>query len=239
MPGFKRKRNSDGRPSKKPKVERSAWGKLRIVKPMKATEPLMAGRLVEFKFCQNFSISPSAGLIEHVAYRANSMYDPDYSGLGHQPLGFDQWLPTFFNHYCVVKSTISVQAYSPGHTSVASNTYMIGVNLVDTPASLISNTVTSMMERPKSTYKMLANSNSGQTIQKVVKTFDAKRFFHKSDVVGDKDLRGGYNYNPNEEAIFQVWAGAANGSNDPSTITGIVTIIYTARLMEPVIPGQS
>lgn len=34
-------------------------------------------------------------------FRMNNIYDPDYTGTGHQPLGFDQWA-TFYKHYRVL-----------------------------------------------------------------------------------------------------------------------------------------
>lgn len=40
-------------------------------------------------------------------FRLNSLYDPDYTGTGAQPYGFDQ-LSAFYNNYCVTGSSIRV-----------------------------------------------------------------------------------------------------------------------------------
>lgn len=42
-------------------------------------------------------------------YRLNSVFDPDFTGVGGQPDGFDQW-KTLYNQYRVVASDIEVQA---------------------------------------------------------------------------------------------------------------------------------
>jgi hypothetical protein len=42
-------------------------------------------------------------------YRGNSVYDPDYSGVGHQPTGFDN-LATLYSRYRVLSSDITISA---------------------------------------------------------------------------------------------------------------------------------
>lgn len=205
---------------------------------MKATEPLLAGRLVEFKYVAPVSLDPAAGVISFHTFIANGMFDPDYSGIGHQPLGYDQWLPTFFNHYCVVKSKCTFQAWAPD-TTVNANTLVMGINLVDDTTTLAGHTVTSMMERPRCTYKLITNSNSGTATQMVNKTFNAQQFFSRKDVIGSDQLRGSSAGNPQETAVYQCWIGAADVGSNPSTVKGIVTITYTARLLEPRIVNQS
>lgn len=46
------------------------------------------------------------GTVTHI-YRGNSIFDPDFTGAGHQPLGHDQWA-TLYNRYRVTKSKITV-----------------------------------------------------------------------------------------------------------------------------------
>lgn len=48
-----------------------------------------------------------AGAIGNYRFRCNSLYDPDYTSTGHQPLGFDQ-AGALYDHYTVVGAKISV-----------------------------------------------------------------------------------------------------------------------------------
>lgn len=41
-------------------------------------------------------------------YRLNSLFDPDFTGAGHQPYGFDQ-MANFYNLYCVYKVHIQIK----------------------------------------------------------------------------------------------------------------------------------
>lgn len=70
----------------------------------------------------------STGYAENI-YRLNSCYDPDYSGAGAQPLGFDQWA-AFYNRYKVLSAKWKVQFASP--TSLAESIVTVLPNLVNT-----------------------------------------------------------------------------------------------------------
>jgi len=51
----------------------------------------------------------SVPYIAQNVFRGNNIYDPDKTGTGGQPLGYDQIAP-FFGRYCVTKSRINIQA---------------------------------------------------------------------------------------------------------------------------------
>lgn len=53
------------------------------------------------------------------ALKANSLYDPDYTGIGHQPLRFDQ-LAAMFNQYRVRSARIKI-TFAVGDTSVSAS----------------------------------------------------------------------------------------------------------------------
>lgn len=56
-----------------------------------------------FSFGQVLRNSPA----EHV-FRGNSLYDPDYTGVGVQPYGFDQYFPDLYDQYNCPASKITV-----------------------------------------------------------------------------------------------------------------------------------
>lgn len=58
-------------------------------------------KLIRHTYGISTTISASAGGVGNHCLNLNGLYDPDSTGAGHQPLGFDQML-AFFKHYCVV-----------------------------------------------------------------------------------------------------------------------------------------
>lgn len=60
--------------------------------------------MVKLCYTEAFSFNPSAGITSAQVMRANSCFDPNQTGAGTQPPGFDQW-GNFYNKYVVMKST--------------------------------------------------------------------------------------------------------------------------------------
>lgn len=112
---FKRKRSelttSRGRYTKK-----ARWY------PKKATTASFDRRviadttLVRLVYVDRFQVAPVAGAVFHQVMRGNSIFDPDFTGVGHQPAGRDEWA-AFYKHYQVQSSRIKVQVV-PGTTGV-------------------------------------------------------------------------------------------------------------------------
>lgn len=64
--------------------------------------------LVKLRYCDNFNLE-GALTPGFNRFRGNSCFDPDYTGVGHQPYAFDQW-SAFYGIYRVYGSKIRVQA---------------------------------------------------------------------------------------------------------------------------------
>lgn len=57
------------------------------------------------RYSTNISLGAAVGAPSTWVFRANDLFDPDFTSSGHQPMGFDQ-LMIWYNHFCVVKSRI-------------------------------------------------------------------------------------------------------------------------------------
>lgn len=44
--------------------------------------------------------TPASGVVFQQVYRGNSPYDPDYTGTGVQPVGFDEYSAFYTNYFC-------------------------------------------------------------------------------------------------------------------------------------------
>lgn len=173
--------------------------------------------------------APAAGVAAHV-FRANGLYDPDVTGTGHQPIGFDEFMARY-NHYCVLGAKIKVQ-YMP---SSAANVIpgVLGCLLTDTGGRVAGATsISHLLEHPGRG----AVANTGVLLPKdlnarVTKTYSAKKFFGKPVWIDDRHLGNSTN-NPSEDAFFEVYIATVNG-NDPGAVDLLVQIDFIAMFTEP------
>jgi hypothetical protein len=149
-------------------------------------------------------------------FRANDLYDPDVTGTGHQPMGFDQ-LMVWYNHFTVVRA--SVRAVFRHTTNVNVTTACIRVDGDATPITVvdriveIGGCVTEGLEASASygCNKILRFSADIAKLQGV--SMDA--------ITSDPSLQGSASASPIEATYFhvQLWNQAG------TTSTALVDII--------------
>lgn len=88
---------------------------VRSVRP-KWQNPLPQQNFFKFKYqdsCFNMSTGAVGNYANSYVFRGNSVYDPDYTGLGVQPYGYDQ-MSAIYNRYYVYASKIKVYPHFVG-----------------------------------------------------------------------------------------------------------------------------
>lgn len=84
-----------------------------------ATNSVLASNKTRVKLSWGFhAVLLSAATSAGQAFNMNSLFDPDRTGAGDQPVGFDQWA-AFYNRYIVYKFKIEWIVQSSGALSVA------------------------------------------------------------------------------------------------------------------------
>lgn len=186
-------------------------------------------KIIKMKYCQQISLNPTAGAKVVNVFVANGMYDPDATGTGHQPLGFDQWM-TFFDHYNVLGAKITMEYISD--TGAPVTPCYFGILLSDDGVSVLAKSnIEHLLESRQTTHKVgVGGDNASSKKLKAVKYFSSKKFFGRNPV--QTDLKGSSITNPSEKAFFECWAASVNG-NDPVYANFLVTIEYIAKLTEP------
>ncbi len=76
--------------------------------------PLFAPKVRKLlRYHTSASLTSASGVVTTYVFRANDLFDPDYTSTGHQPMGFDQMM-TFYNHFAVESARIKVQFKNRG-----------------------------------------------------------------------------------------------------------------------------
>lgn len=132
-------------------------------------------------------------------FSANGMFDPNITGVGHQPLYFDQ-ISALYNFYYVMKSNIKVSLFGPHQESAAQPTLVIS-QVTDNASS---GNFDTEAERPSSSRILCTDLGTGQGMYPSVwNTFDAKKRYG-SQIVNNPEYRGTSATNPNEQTYFNI-----------------------------------
>ena len=204
-------------------------------------------KLVKMRYVDsNLTLDPGAGLITSSVYSANSLYDPDITATGHQPMGFDQW-SKIYRRYTVLSSKITVR-WNPvngGSTTTNVQPCYFGI-MLDEPGGLgtssfssINNLLESKHSLGYQTGGVVASANNRKyTFPYCVKYFNAKKYFNLSNTKDDDLISGkmgdfGTGASPGSEPRYVVWACSIDG-NDPGSASLSIEIEYIAILRVPI-----
>lgn len=187
----------------------------------------------KLKYEEVFSIDPSVGGVAVNVFSANGIYDPNVTGSGHQPRGYDQ-IQALYDHYVVIGSKILVKFMgSNGNTNAL--TCFVAVR----DSVSLESTLNNYVEGTKCFHRNIVQT-TGSTEKAIIKsTFSPKRFLGRSKVMADPNLKGNASSNPSEGAFFHVGAGAVSLGVEPSAILCQVFIEYLCIFIEPKNPAQS
>lgn len=173
----------------------------------------------------NQTLDPGIGGIPVTrVYRLTSLFDPNYSGAGHQPIGFDQIMP-MYDHYTVIGARVKVTA------SNLDRDPQILILQVKDGISLSTN-ITEMIENGRTNFKTLGGVESSASQKTLTANFSSKRFFSRNPMASDKN-QGTISSSPAENAFLHITvAPTTDGDNTEKVIYSII-IEYIAMLTEP------
>lgn len=163
-------------------------------------------------------------------FRANDCFDPDQSGTGHQPYGFDQYFPAMYNHGIVLGSKIYT-SWTLGYPQSinAANSIICGITLQDDPAL----PTDQELLREKGGYTKWMQISNEATPKKLHFSFSTRRFFNVKDVKDNAQLAFRYNESPAEQAYYHLWCAPPASNVDAFNVLVQVVIDYIVVCQEP------
>lgn len=188
-------------------------------------------KLVSLKYTEEFTLNPGTGAIGRYTFRANGMFDPNYSGTGHQPYSFDQ-IMGLYSHFTVVGSKITLQ-----NVESSTSTYggLLGVTLHAASDDLTGLVLHNIVEHPGTGVAFMSGHQLAASVResRISKNFSAKKFFGLPDIIGKADYRGDQTHDPIEQAYFTCWYACSGDGVDPAACQLLATIEYLAVFTEP------
>lgn len=178
----------------------------------------------------DMNASTTTGAVQ--TFRANSLFDPDATGTGHQPYGRDTWA-TMFNHYTVINSKIQIQGFNSNTTAQYGSPVTICLSLDDT--ALAAAVCPGGVYRPEAgncVYQLADTGNVGRNLLRLKKGFSAKDFFSKGNPEDNSQCGAAFGASPTEQAYFNIQV-TSNDGGDPATMQFLCTIDYDCILSEP------
>jgi len=156
-------------------------------------------KMVSLKYSGTFTLGDGTGSLAHYI-NCNSMFDPDHTGIGHQPLGFDQWM-TFYHHYEVYSSKITfwIETLPSIGSSSSHGTY--ATLRLDSDTNVIATGIESSIERADTKVVYVPSSSGGSGRRSISHSFNANSIFGKNNR-GNAAMKGTHTTNPGESTFF-------------------------------------
>lgn len=178
------------------------------------------------RYVEQIQLNPGVGGLSQNVFRLNSVFDPNLTGVGHQPMGFDQY-SALYERYRVKGCRVTV-TFSNSSGTVA---VLGGIGLRST--STLGTIVESMLERPLTKWKTLGDFEHGP---KTVSIYYNPRTFHGNFGIrgrADDDQEADVTTNPLNDAYAHVFAGAITPLDDPGNVNCTVVMTYITEWFEP------
>lgn len=180
------------------------------------------------KYNELFTINAGSGTSALHLFRANSVFDPNFTGVGHQPLGFDEWAAVY-GKYRVIKSSCKIMACMNGVSTTSQAIF--GVRT--TSDSGTTTNITRNMEQTNCKWTMVTGSLEPKTLTCY---WNIKSVASMSN---EDNLNAAVTGNPVQEDYFQVFYHAIDDVIDADALRCAAEIEYTVRFFEVKQLGQS
>jgi len=172
------------------------------------------------RYCeQQFNINPGlAGAAAAFVFTGNGLFDPNITGTGHQPRGFDNYM-ALYTYYTVI-ATRMVCYFAPNQSEI--------FNLIVGVCPLSNNTANSDVRDYVEAQGCEINylRPGGSSASKMIKVeVDVKTWFNSKSPVDDENITGDSTANPVKQLYWHIFA-ACVGANDGLTIDATCIIEY-------------
>ena len=249
MAGAKRTRS--GKAKKKLGFEKtSSRKKTGMVKVPRNRLAFPQSMKTKLRYTERIEFTPTSTSVQQQRYRGNGVYDPNVTGTGHQPRGFDQFMD-IYQKFTVLGSTCTVQFMYEGYDgpSLKDTTGHLTQNKSSTdnvPAltpvacglhkgmeTLSAGSYIEQMEKERTQWGYC--TGSGGEICTLTGKGNNKQMFGKKYSVGAEGYTGTDSADPTEQWFWEAWVGRVSDDypQDQVKVIANFTIQYDCVFTEP------
>lgn len=229
MPAYKKRKYGASRSNYRRKpYTASKRSRVQGSKLSMQSAPLPSRLTSHMKYYDNVQIAAVTGTNGTYVFNAAGLFDPDVTGTGHQPRGFDQLMPLYEN-YTVVGAKITAKFMN---SSAVNQT----VGIATLQSTVTAPGLTKYMEGRWVTSRNIAPiASMSQTT--LTATYSPKMIGYDAPLEVD-NLKGTIATNPNEGTFFHLFNNDID-ENLSGNVSVAVTIEYSVVFTDPVTPTES
>lgn len=195
-------------------------------------QPLGRQFKTTLRYAENVVIgATSAGTASNYLFNCMNINDPNVTGVGHQPMGYDD-IKGFYDHYTVIGAKITCL-----FTQQSDFPLFVGLKLIDAAGSGV-NTAMEAIERGQGKYGVLGDRDAA-THTKLTLGFSPKKYFNCSSIIGNTRFQSQQDAGPVEDLFFNLWTGATQDNQSATQVAVNVLIEYLVVFTEPKPLNQS
>lgn len=206
----------------------------RVPRPIRRSTSNLMGPLsrnIHARLIYEEQLGLTSGLFTNYRFSANGVYDPNITGSGHQPRGFDQ-LMALYDHCTVIGSKITCHFTNTSATV----TGVVSILVSDNTLSFV--TPSDVLEYRNVVYSPIMIQGSGAEMVCLTNQVNPSKFLSISNPLSEDTLKNSASANAAEDVIYHINLWNQAGVSHPPTEV-LVRIEYECVFTEPKQPGQS
>lgn len=178
------------------------------------------------RYVDVYTLTSTSGAIGKQVMRMNGLFDPDFTGTGHQPYYFDQ-LAALYGRYQVMGSKLTAE-FSPVANAIAtaqpSGPILVGA-FSDSDGT-VSSTVSTLLETSAVKACFLGNQHGGNNVKTLTVTYSPERDL---GLAGDDDtLSAAISTNPSAQWFGGVFM-TEQGTASPTAVMVKIQVEYYVK----------
>lgn len=205
------------------KSNKSFWGN-----PTHDKSPMAQTFKTTLRYVENgINVNPgAAGFADSYVFSCNGLWDPNVSGVGHQPTGFDQ-LMLMYQEYQVIGAKIRVEF---ANTDTGAH-QTVGIAVMGTATEQVDPRV--MIENGGCKWKTITPRNGSKDYTTIVSAVAPHKWLGRTKSRSVDELKGTSVGNPGQQCYFHIFAQDYGAGGDTAAVGLNVQIDYITIFTKP------